>query len=190
MKVSIRNFQEHDIPYKVKWINDEENNKYLHYDLPLRVDKTLHWYRGLKNRTDRLDLTITCNDEPAGLIGLLNIDFKNKKAEYYICIGEKKFKGKGVASEATKLLFEKAYRELNLNRIYLYTEKDNIRAQKFFEKIGFEKEGLLKSDLIYNGREIDRYIYGLILNQYNLKLKVKSKSEYRKSEYNANTQTK
>jgi len=166
MCIAIRKFNEKDIPFKVKWINDENNNKYLHYDLPLREDKTLIWYRNNKDRKDREDFTITYNNEPAGLIGLLNIDSRNKKAEYYICIGEEKYKRKGIAYSASKLLISYAYNELYLNKIYLYTEICNSQAQRLFEKLGFQKEGLLKEDLIYNGRKVDRYIYGLILADY------------------------
>ncbi|GAB6179420.1 hypothetical protein JCM14036_07390 [Desulfotomaculum defluvii] len=166
MEISIRKFQEEDIPYKVKWINDDRNNKYLHYDLPLREDKTLQWFKSLEGRNDRIDYTITYAGEPAGLIGLLNIDLKSKEAEYYICLGGDKFKGKGIAKVATNLLIKKAYKEIGLNKIYLYTEVDNVRAQKLFEKSGFVKEGLLKNDLFYNGKYVDRYIYTLDVKNY------------------------
>ena len=166
MSVAIRKFKEEDITHKVKWVNDPKNNQYLHYDLPLREDKTLIWFRNLKDRIDRVDYTITFNGELAGLIGLLNIDQKTKKAEYYILIGEEKYKGRGIAQAATDLLINIAYNEFRLNKIYLYTETENLRAQRLFEKIGFEKEGLLKNDLIYNGRKIDRYIYGLNTESY------------------------
>ena len=159
MDIVIRKFDEGDIPYKVKWINNENNNKYLHYDLPLSVDKTLVWFRNVKDRIDRADYTITCDGKPVGLIGLLNIDRTNKKAEYYICIGEKQYKRKGIACTATKMLLNIAYKEFNLNKIYLYTEVNNVPAQRLFEKIGFKKEGLLREDIIYNGRKlIDIYM--------------------------------
>jgi len=166
MDVYIRKFEESDIPYKIKWINDEKNNKYLHYELPLQYDKTLEWFKNIQNREDRADYTIVYKNNPVGLIGLLNIDKKNKKAEYYICLGEEKYKGKGIAFFATKLLLDIAFKKLGLNKVYLFTEKDNIRAQKFFEKVGFKKEGLLKHDLIHNGRKIDRYVYGICLDDY------------------------
>lgn len=166
MNIAIRKFQEKDIPYKVKWINDDENNKYLHYDLPIREDKTLLWFKTLQDRKDRMDYTITYCDEPAGLIGLLNIDDKNKKAEYYICLGGYKFKGKGIASIASDILIKESYENLGLSKIYLYTEVDNTKAHKLFEKLGFVKEGLLKNDLIHNERRIDRYIYGLDVEEY------------------------
>lgn len=164
--ISIRRFNENDINYKVKWVNDPENNKYLHYALPLRADKTLDWYNAVKERKDRADYTILCNDKPVGLIGLLNIDYENKKAEYYIMIGEKDYKGKGIAEAATNLLLTVSYNEYGLNRIYLFTRTSNLDAQKLFEKIGFNREGLLKDDIIHNGCPIDRYIYGLDLDAY------------------------
>lgn len=166
MKIAIRKFQEDDIPYKVKWINDESNNKYLHYDLPLREDKTLQWFKSLDGRDDRVDYTITYAGEPAGLIGLLNIEYDKKEAEYYICLGGEKFKGKGIGNIATDLLIKMAHKELSLKKIYLFTEVDNIRAQKLFEKSSFKKEKLIKNDLFYNGKDVDRYLYILDIENY------------------------
>ena len=84
MKVSIRKFQKEDIKKKVEWINNPENNRYLHYDLPLEYEKTLDWFEKNKDRTDRYDAVIECGGEAVGLIGLLSVDRKNSKAEYYI----------------------------------------------------------------------------------------------------------
>lgn len=162
MDVKIRKFTEEDIPYKVKWINNSENNRYLHYDLPLREDKTLLWFKKIKNKEDRVDYTITYQNIPVGIIGLLNIDSVNKKAEYYITLGEVFYKGQGIASAASSLLLKKAFKEMQLNKIYLFTETENIEGQKLFERVGFRKEGLLKEDIIYNKKSLDRFAYGLI----------------------------
>jgi len=163
MEIKIRKFQEKDIPLKVKWINDEKNNKYLHYDLPLREDKTIKWFKTLENRTERFDCTILCDGIPVGLIGLLNIDIEKKSAEYYVCLGDHNFKGKGVASVATNELLKVANEEFKLEEIYLYTEVDNISAQKLFERIGFKNKKLIKNDLFYQGKNIDRYFYAFNL---------------------------
>lgn len=39
MKIAIRKFERKDIPKKVEWINNPENNQFLHYDIPLCVEK-------------------------------------------------------------------------------------------------------------------------------------------------------
>lgn len=165
-KIRIRKFEKHDIEKKIEWINNPENNKYLHYDLPLEYDKTLYWYETIKNSTKRYDAVIECNNIKVGLIGLLNIDYKNMKAEYYIAMGECEYKGKGIAKIATKQILEYAFSKLNLNKIYLYTETDNIVAQKLFEKIGFKKEGTLKEDLIIKEKKKDRYLYAIFRKEW------------------------
>ena len=43
MNVTIRRFERADIPRKAAWINNPENNRYLHYDLPLEIGKTERW---------------------------------------------------------------------------------------------------------------------------------------------------
>ena len=55
---------------------------------------------------------------------------------------------------------------MKLNKVYLYTEKENFSAQRLFERIGFQKEGLLKEDLIYNERKVDRFLYGITKEEY------------------------
>ena len=166
MKVEIRPFNEKDIPLKVEWINDSINNKYLHYDLPLREDKTLDWFKKNKERTDRYDATIEADGIPVGLIGLLDIDRNNHKAEYYITIGNREFLGKGVAYRASRQLLEYAFCEIQLNKVVLYTEYDNVAAQKLFEKVGFKREGLIRKDIFYHGKYIDRYLYSICKEDY------------------------
>src|SRR5690554_396891 len=137
MKVTIRKFNSNDINNKLKWINDPKNNTFLHYDLPLEYGNTLKWYQSIKDRRDRYDAVICVNDEAVGLIGLLSIDYSAKNAEYYIVMGDEKLKGKGIAFEASKLILEFAFNNLELNKVYLFTEVKNIPAQKLFEKVGF-----------------------------------------------------
>ena len=166
MKVTIREFTFEDIALKVNWINNPENNQFLHYDLPLEYEKTCIWFEKNRGRTDRYDAVIEVNGTPVGLIGLLSVDRKNQKAEYYVSMGETRFKGHGVASKASELLLEYAFRDLKLEKVYLYTETENKVAQKLFERVGFKKEGILKYDLLSRGRFVDRIAYGITKADY------------------------
>ncbi len=166
MKVTIREFTFEDIALKVNWINNPENNQFLHYDLPLEYEKTCIWFEKNRGRTERYDAVIEVNGTPVGLIGLLSVDRKNQKAEYYVSMGETRFKGHGVASKASELLLEYAFRDLKLEKVYLYTETENKVAQKLFERVGFKKEGILKHDLLSRGRFVDRIAYGITKADY------------------------
>ena len=155
--VSIRKFQERDISNKVRWINDENNNRYLHYELPLEEDKTLTWFRGNRHRTDRYDAVIEWEGRPVGIIGLLSI--AGGQAEYYITMGEQNAKGRGIAKRASILLLEYAFDKLDLRRVYLYTEVENGAAQRLFERCGFTRTGLETNSALNRGKPVDRYRY-------------------------------
>lgn len=163
--INLRLFNKSDVALKVKWINDKDINTFLHYDLPLCPDRTLNWFNKIMSDSSREDyvyeITTDTGRVPIGLIGLLGIDNRSRKAEFYIVNGEKEYWGKGLASQSTELFLKHVFLKHNLNKVYLYTEVDNVPAQNLFEKIGFQEEGLMKEDLIYMGKKIDRYYYAI-----------------------------
>lgn len=166
MNVTIRKFEREDIPKKVEWINNPANNQFLHYDIPIEVGKTQKWYDNNVGRTDRYDAVIEADGIPCGTIGLLSVDIKNSKAEYYIAMGETSLKGKGVSTQASRLILEYAFKKLGLNRVYLFTEVENIAAQRLFEKVGFIKEGYIREDALSHGKYVDRLAYGILKKDF------------------------
>lgn len=166
MYVTIRKFEREDIPNKVKWINDPANNQFLHYDLPIEISKTQRWFDNNVGRTDRYDAVIEADGMACGIIGLLGIDKRNSKAEYYVTMGEASLKGRGIATEASKIILEYAFKDLNLNKVFLYTETENIAAQRLFEHIGFKREGVIRQDLYSRERFVDRIMYGMLKNDF------------------------
>lgn len=164
MRISIRKMKKEDIPLKVKWINDEQNNQFLHYDLPLEQSKTEVWYEKIKDRLDRYDGIIEADGNPVGVIGILEI--KENQGEYYITLGEPSYKGKGIATEATRQILQFAFTELGLDKVYLYTECENIPAQKLFEKAGFRKAGTEYGKVKNRGRSVDRFYYEISRKEF------------------------
>ncbi len=140
LTVTLRKFEFEDIPNKVRWINNPLVNKYLHYELPMRVDKTEKWFLANKDREDRYDAVILADGQPVGLIGLLSINYDKRDAEYYISIGEPNFFGKGIASMASAELLKLAFNDLALCSIYLSTERENKNAVRLYNRLGFVRD--------------------------------------------------
>lgn len=143
VKVTLRKFEFEDIPNKVRWINNPVVNKYLHYELPMRVDKTEKWFLAIKDREDRYDAVILVDGQPVGLIGLLSINYEKRTAEYYISIGETEWYGKGIATKAVAELMNYAFCELALNRIIIFIERENISSIRLNLKFGFIQDDSL-----------------------------------------------
>lgn len=162
MNITLRKFADADIPNKVRWINDESNNTYLHYELPLEIEKTQHWFETVRNRKDRYDAVIEADGISVGVIGLLNIDTINLKAEYYITLGEVSYKRKGISYIASQKLLKYAFEVLGVNKVYLNVDVDNIAACNLYEKLGFRCEGVFKEELLHREKMIDRKRYAIL----------------------------
>ena len=94
-----------------------------------------------------------------GVIGLiLQKDIYEKSAEIGYWIGEP-YWGKGIVSEAVKLITEYGFEKNNLIRIYASVFEFNIASMKVLEKNGYIKEGILKKAIFKNGENIDEHRY-------------------------------
>ncbi|MFQ5855697.1 MAG: GNAT family N-acetyltransferase [Anaerolineae bacterium] len=82
---------------------------------------------------------LTDSGEFIGRLGYYNIDYRRREAELGIAIGEKGYWGQGYGTDAVKTLLAHIFKETDLERIYLFTYAENIRAQRSFEKCGFRK---------------------------------------------------
>ena len=164
-EICVREFQCTDIPLKVKWINDLENNEYLHYDIPLEYEKTLRWYEN-RNCATRIDGVIEYEGIPVGLIGLIGIDLTHQKAELYISMGDKRYKRKGIGYRAVRLVMEYAFEVLRVNKVFLNVDAENKAACRLYEKAGFICEGYFRQDLLHRGRLIDRKRYAVLKEDF------------------------
>lgn len=157
-----------DLTDRVSWINDEENIQTLMFDWPTSYEKTLKWYNSVLLDNTRIHFSVFDNDssELIGMTGLLNIDRINHNAEFYIAIGNKKFRGKHLSDEIIRLVLEYGFSELELKRIYLYTLPNNDRARYIYEKNGFKFEGVLRQHVFCRGKQQDLYVHSILKSEF------------------------
>lgn len=70
--------------------------------------------------------------------------------------------GRGVVSRACEALIDHA-REEGLARVELRTAVHNLRGQGVAQRLGFAREGTLRSALPLEGRRVDLAVFGLVL---------------------------
>ncbi len=138
----------------------------------INCDVDYKWFENyMNNRSTNVRCSIidTEKDELIGLISLTNIDHINQSAELHIMIGEERDQRKGVGSFATMEMLNHAFYNLNLQRIELTVLDTNEKAQRFYEKNGFVREGTKKKAKYKNGDFTDVHMYALLRNEYNKK---------------------
>ena len=69
-------------------------------------------------------------------------------------------RGRGVCTRALRLLSRWALDELELQRVELVTDPDNVGSQRVAEKVGFQREGVLRAHLRHpDGRIRDSVMF-------------------------------
>ena len=77
-------------------------------------------------------------------------------------------RGKGVMTEATRLLTEYLFKNRLVNRIHLCIHADNRPSRRVAEKCGFTLEGTMRGVWFQGGRHQDMLMYSLLREEAKL----------------------
>ncbi len=114
------------------------------------------------SRQESFMIVLKETEEEIGVIGLSYIDYKNGTAVLNTMIGEKRYWGKGYATEASIYIINYAFNELNLNRITSFFYESNKAIINKNLKLGFKMEGKLRQLIFSKGKFQDVGVMGLL----------------------------
>ncbi|WP_342440294.1 GNAT family protein [Paenibacillus sp. FSL L8-0436] len=121
------------------------------------------------NKRSRVKWGIFANPEPDRLLGIIEAAEFNQKVNT-VTIGyflSEAHWGKGIASEALKILLDFLFVDVNINRIQAEVMPQNETSKKVLLKNGFIKEGTLRQATLWAGKGIvDLEIYSILKEDY------------------------
>lgn len=169
-KVLLRALQKSDLNKEyVKWLNDRDVSKYLISTVfPSNMEQLVDFYKNISVSKNDVMFAIIRQDtkKHIGNIKLGNINWVHRHGYMGILIGDKNSWGKGFAQEATGLLLNYAFNQLNLNKVLLDVYANHAAAIKAYANVGFKEEGRLKNMLFSNGKFEDQIIMAITKDEY------------------------
>ena len=100
---------------------------------------------------------------PVGVVAYLEHDREQGRAELRKLIGEPDLRGQGLGTEAARLWVAYGRQGLGLRKVFLYTLAANRRNVHLNERLGFRVEGVLRDEVVIDGRPADLLRMGLIV---------------------------
>lgn len=163
-KIYLRGREEADFEKIHKWVSDSTFTRLLFQgDKPPNLQHMKEEFNiSHKDNNEIVFSIITKTDQHVGWAGIYEISWISRKGEIRFFIGEKKFWGKGYATETVSLLVDYAFNKLNLHRIYGGTNEENIGSINVFKNNKFIQEGILKEEHFRNGKYYDVLRFGII----------------------------
>jgi RimJ/RimL family protein N-acetyltransferase len=147
------------------WMNDPEINQYLESRFERwSVSKLRRYISDIKRNPDNVFLTIVSKDgnKHIGNIKIGPINRSHRYADVGVIIGEKSFWGKGIATEAIKLVVDYAFNKLGLHKLTAGAYSCNISSIRAFKRAGFSVEGVRKKHCLCNGNYVDSVLLGIV----------------------------
>ena len=169
-KIKLRELDRSDLTRLNGWRNDREIMELLGNNF-LFISETVdeNWFQSyLRDRERNVRLSIIAEEtgDYVGNVNLTSIHRVNRSAEYSILIGEKRYWSKGIGSQATRLMLDHAFKDLNLNRIYLTVIRENVRALRLYRRLKFVEEGCQRQAIFKDGSYRDLIAMSILKGEF------------------------
>ena len=149
------------------WLNDQEIRRYfsVYPTSDTRGKERLdNLYKDFKHIL--FGIALKSDNRLIGLVGLKDINILNGTAEFYVIVGDRSIWGQGYGTEATRLMINYGFTELNLNRIQTQDMEENVAGWRADEKAGFKHEGTLREAIQRFGRYHDVRVYSILRSEF------------------------
>ena len=151
------------------WLNDHEVTQNLEAGaFPTTKQDLENFYQGVTGSRSEVIFAIvdSKSHRHIGNVKLGPINWVHRRAMFGIMIGEKKYWGRGIGKEATRLVVEYGFLRLNLNRIGLGVLAAHEAAIRCYQAVGFKAEGTFREEMFCDGTYRDRLWMGLLRSEY------------------------
>jgi RimJ/RimL family protein N-acetyltransferase len=167
--IALRAWTRDDIEFVVEACQDPEVTRYSPaIPFPYTEADALGWLENqeptsLAGKGVDFAVTRAATGELFGAIGLNNVSEMQMSATtgYWLA---RRARGHGYISRALRILARWAFDDLELARLELTADPENVASQRVAERCGFRKEGQLRSHTLvrHTGQRRDSLVYGLL----------------------------
>jgi diamine N-acetyltransferase len=168
-RIRLRAIEYEDLPMLVEWRNNPQVNRFFFEHEPLSLVMQREWFeRSLQRKDEKFWIVETIDEaEPIGTVALVNIDWRNRKAEVgRVLIYPQEYRGSGYGIELMSLVLKFGFEHLNLNRLYCEVFADNRAALALYGRMGFREEGQFRKHIYRDGHYEDVIYLACLRDDY------------------------
>ena len=146
----------------IDWLNDPETVQFTEQRFKINtIESTLHYVQKSIMSEDEFMFAITVQKTHIGNIKVGPINNNHKFAYISYFIGNKNYRGLGIATKAINTVLHFCFSSLKLNKVCAQYYSNNRASGRVLEKCGFIFEGRRKNQFIFEKDMVDEIIVGI-----------------------------
>jgi len=160
----IRDWRRDDAGAIAKYANNQNIAMQLRdgFPYPYQRSDAEAFLAGVMQQDPPTMFAIATDAEAVGSIGLMpGHDVHRLSAELGYWLAEP-FWNRGIMTMAVTHIVDYAFAALQLNRVYAEPYLTNPASARVLEKAGFVREGILRANVIKDGRVLDQFLYARV----------------------------
>jgi RimJ/RimL family protein N-acetyltransferase len=161
--VTLRPYRDTDAEAIAAMMDEPAIARWTRAPSPYSLDDAIEWLAKLPAGLGRGDMPLAVVDADSGeLLASIGLALRGDgRAEfgYAVALPARR---RGVASRALRLYARYAFDVLGLHRLEIHTRTDNDASIALAERLGFRREGVLRSFAVVRGERVDVVMLSLL----------------------------
>ena len=162
--VALRGWRDTDVPAIAAMMDEPEIARFTRAPSPYRERDAIEWralHPAMLRRREALPLALVTatGDE---LIGSMLLRFWGEGRGELGYLVAAAARGRGLGTRAVRLLARWAFEAHGIERLEAHVQPDNMPSLALAERVGFRREGLMRSHSVMRGRRVDLVLLAML----------------------------
>ncbi len=169
-RVWLRAIERSDLHAYREAVNSVEVGSWAGFPFPMGTDTTERWYERVKEHHGRDEYFFAISplgsDEFIGSVWLWSAGSRLDGLELSVFVTEDAGPGTGLGTDAIAAALDFVFGSYEVERVWLTTEAENLRARRSFEKAGFRSDGTIRHHFRREGRWRDSVLMAILRDDW------------------------
>lgn len=162
--IKLRTIEEEDLDFLHREFHNPKIWRHLSISKPQNLSQQREFFEQVISDDEQINLGICREEELMGIVSLIPQTYdENYRVGLWVA---EEYHGNGYGTEATKMITNYAFNQLNYHKISYRAHEDNVGSRRVAEKAGYKKEAELESHVYLDGEYKDLIVFRALNDQW------------------------
>ena len=171
-RLKVRRFTDRDLAEIISYRNDIELGRYTNWKQPFSptdgismISQFSYIHPDSPGKNISLGIELLTTGEIVGELNLKTDPIDTSQVEYSIAITHR-HQNQGLASEASRGVFNYLFHQRGKNKIKALSDARNIKFIEFLKKMGMQQEAFFRENLLHRNQWCDQYLLAILKREW------------------------